>query len=54
MHKLHKLHFDLNIKYSRESDYSIDDIREAIEKLLKDGIGDIFGAYAAIRKIEVK
>jgi len=54
MSKLHKLHFELDIKYSRESDYSKEEIRKAIEKALNDGIGDLFGAYVAIKKIEVK
>lgn len=54
MHKLHKLHFDLDIKYSREADYSKDNIRKSIEKLLQGGVGDSFGAYVAIRKVEVK
>lgn len=53
MSKLQKIHFDLEIKYSREH-YSKKEVRKSAERLLKDAIGDRFGAFSAIRKVEVK
>jgi len=54
MPKIHKLHFELNLKYSREAGFSSEEIRKAIEKILRDEIGDRFGAYAAVKKVEVE